>query len=692
MPYDIVNAPGGELRQVSPVPPPESISGSPKPFRRSSSRGDVQPLASADTQSNGGQADCYAAPVIDRRNGSGGHRRGGSGGERGGSGGRRRRHPRGMDTERPAPSAHPPGRARLSTPEEPGSAEAGAEMCISPNCPDVLTVLVRSEEDDRYECDESEGKAWMRLQKDWELGKRIVEHVSRFPKQENPFRPDSGAKDALSDKYVKTGRVLGRGAYATVYEGYDEDTGRFIAIKEIQFISDSEEIERKIQRIASEVRMMKRLQDKHIVRYLGAGRERNLLRIYTEYVSGGSLTTLLRARGRGFAEKTVRVYTRQILKGLIYLHDQGILHRDIKGDNVLLEKTTGRVKLSDFNSSKELMEQSLDHGAGTFVGTPWYMAPEIIQSRNYGLPADIWSLGCTVIEMLTANPPWSRELKEATEISGKKVNSQNLFAAMYRIAQTEIEPDIPNEVSPECRQFILQECMQRTPSERWKARELLQKSWFMNLPSGASTVAESEHAAPSSARSGRSSVVSDYPASYPAMTSPGIPPSADGSIHSVSSRGALPGRRLSSGPRVTPLGRAAFSEDRDTLPLSALAGSASGTPPSTSWQGRPQTLPPDVRPPSGGSRGCFAREMAASGNGRHADVNLLGSLDRFQSAKPVLQQRKNAFDELPSEESARELEKQLAEETKRLNLYRGGPFKYEARRTDEQLMVSSIVQ
>eukprot|EP01065_Artemidia_motanka_P034869 TRINITY_DN4284_c0_g2_i1.p1 TRINITY_DN4284_c0_g2~~TRINITY_DN4284_c0_g2_i1.p1 ORF type:complete len:700 (+),score=234.42 TRINITY_DN4284_c0_g2_i1:50-2149(+) len=662
----------GHRRPSPPQQSPISVGSSPRPFRRP-----IPELSGDSGAAESGDAS-VAAPVIDRS---------GSAGARGGSGGRqrgRRNRPSGGGgsdaVSPPLPSAAPSSRPRrMPTPPTESVQSPGSDILWSPPAgePDQLRLLVRSERDDRVEVEEEAAGAWRLVLRDAQIGVRIAAHVARNPRQN---RPDSGSKgDALSTRFKKTPRVLGRGAFATVYEGHDEDTGRFIAIKEIQFLSDSDEVEVKIQRIAQEVRMMKRLQHPHIVRYLGAGRDKNILRIYTEYVSGGSLTSLLRSRDRGFPEKTVRVYTRQIVDGLVYLHSQGIAHRDIKGDNVLLEKNSGVVKLSDFNSSKELVQVSLDHGAGTLVGTPWFMAPEIIRNLPYGLPADVWSIGCTVIEMLTAAPPWSMEFADPAD-------PQVAFAAMYRIAQTELQPRLPEGLSIECENFILRECMLRDPRERLKAAELLQSPF----------IALGSDVPPQSARSGRSSV-GESP-----VLSPGLPPCVDELASDV-----LPGR----GGRVGGGGRGPLSSRLDMVPLSGVTatppGSSgsrqrgqdrmpspaaaeyarAGSMPQRGTRFRPdsgssvgsasrvvpysQTLPPGMsRPPSGG----FAGEMARQ-TGSHADAVLLEDIERFHKARI-----ENAFDSTSAARSPvqGDVDEQLALEKYRKGVYRGGKFAFDA--------------
>ena len=279
-------------------------------------------------------------------------------------------------------------------------------------------------------------------------------------------------------------RILGQGAFGKVAECITHN-GKLIAIKHLALPNTSPAYgaaKDEIEELVGEIQLLKALRHRHIVEYYGCRSKSEVdgtraVDIFMEHCHGGSLNTLRRRFDRKSGRLSVvlvRCYIRQVLRGLCYLHRKGVVHRDIKGDNVLISGT-GDAKLADFGCSKKLgtSVQGFASDAGptgvgcnTLVGTPLFMAPEVMkeEKRGYNNSADIWSVGCLTIELF-GQKPW-------------RVHGTTLFAVMYAIASAKGLPTgMPDQCDGNFRLF-LESCFQREPRRRPTAHQLLQTPWM----------------------------------------------------------------------------------------------------------------------------------------------------------------------------------------------------------------------
>ncbi|KAJ8497758.1 hypothetical protein OPV22_008310 [Ensete ventricosum] len=228
------------------------------------------------------------------------------------------------------------------------------------------------------------------------------------------------------------GVLLGSGSYGMVHEGIS-DEGIFFAVKEVSLLDQGSNAEQCIIQLEQEIALLSQFEHENIVQYYGTDKEDSKLYIFLELVTQGSLASLYQKYR--LQDSQVSAYTRQILNGLDYLHERNIVHRDIKCANILVH-ANGSVKLADFGLAKEMTKVTV---LKSCKGSVYWMAPEVINPRkSYGPAADIWSLGCTVLEMLTRQIPYPN--LEWTQ-------------ALYKIGHGE-QPSIPSYLSKDARDFI----------------------------------------------------------------------------------------------------------------------------------------------------------------------------------------------------------------------------------------------
>ncbi|KAF5375200.1 hypothetical protein D9758_000355 [Tetrapyrgos nigripes] len=291
-------------------------------------------------------------------------------------------------------------------------------------------------------------------------------HVSPEP-PDNPAQPE-GKRCTFKFQWIR-GEILGKGSFGKVYLALNATSGDIMAVKQVELpkgrSGPSKQQQEMIQALKFESSTLKDLDHPHIVHYLGWEEGPDNLCIFMEYVSGGTIRSCLDTHG-AFQDEITRSFTKQILDGLQYLHSRGVIHRDLKADNILVE-SDGTCKISDFGISKQAQEIEARAFTG-MKGTVYWMAPEVVEpdkSKGYDSKVDIWSIGCVVLEMWTGNRPWS---------------GLELLPVIMKLAREKSPPPIPKtvHVSAEGLDFR-KRCFAREPHMRPSATELLGHSYLV---------------------------------------------------------------------------------------------------------------------------------------------------------------------------------------------------------------------
>ncbi|XP_077586069.1 mitogen-activated protein kinase kinase kinase 4 isoform X3 [Stigmatopora nigra] len=251
------------------------------------------------------------------------------------------------------------------------------------------------------------------------------------------------------------GNKIGEGQYGKVYTCINVDTGELMAMKEIRFQPNDHKT---IKETADELKLFEGIKHPNLVRYFGVELHREEMYIFMEYCDEGTLEEVSRL---GLQEHVIRLYSKQITTAINVLHEHGIVHRDIKGANIFLT-SSGLIKLGDFGCSVKLRNNThtMPGEVNSTLGTAAYMAPEVItraKGEGHGRAADVWSLGCVLIEMVTGKRPWHEY--------------EHNFQIMYKVGMGH-KPPLPEKLSTEGKDF-LGHCLESEPKQRWTASTLL---------------------------------------------------------------------------------------------------------------------------------------------------------------------------------------------------------------------------
>jgi mitogen-activated protein kinase kinase kinase ANP1 len=211
-----------------------------------------------------------------------------------------------------------------------------------------------------------------------------------------------------------------------------------------------------------EVSLLRNLSHDNIVKYYQTDLSEDIsgIDVLLEFVPGGSLKRILQ-KFHSLEVPIIRKYSKQLLDGLKYLHDNNIIHRDLKSANVLISPS-GVLKLTDFGSSRKFDDIELQWSK-SLKGSPYWMAPEVVNRKGHSYSADIWSFGCVLIEMVTGHPPWSNYSHDAKEV-------------LSLIAKENSYPDIP--VCDSELKIVITACIQRDSKLRPSPREILEMPFF----------------------------------------------------------------------------------------------------------------------------------------------------------------------------------------------------------------------
>ncbi|KAI7520649.1 Pkinase-domain-containing protein [Hortaea werneckii] len=302
------------------------------------------------------------------------------------------------------------------------------------------------------------------------INSRLSRFIAQDGEEEDAELMEHLEKDSWDDlKYMK-GAMIGQGSFGTVFLALHAVTAELMAVKQVEMPSNhgtaamDAKKNQMVEALKQEISLLRDLKHANIVQYLGSNSDEEHLNIFLEYVAGGSVATMLVNYG-SLPEGLIANFVRQILQGLNYLHSKDIIHRDIKGANILVDNK-GTVKISDFGISKRVEATTMMHSgpvvgkrAGPRVslqGSVFWMAPEVVRQTAYTKKADIWSLGCLIVEMFTGSHPHPNctQLQAIFKIGGAGRKKKNADGVVEGDDNSSARPDLPDQASEDAKEFL----------------------------------------------------------------------------------------------------------------------------------------------------------------------------------------------------------------------------------------------